>query len=75
MPQQGPCRRKRIGASRADCRRVIIGLDDIPVARYDKQVLVIGDNDVSVPLIPSTDALALKTVKLATGAEPLAQAQ
>jgi aspartate racemase len=42
---------------------IIAGCTEIP--------LVLGHVDVSVPLIPSTDALALKTVKLATGAEPL----
>ena len=42
---------------------IIAGCTEIP--------LVLGDSDVRVPLIPSTDALALKTVKLATGEEPL----
>ena len=46
---------------------IIAGCTEIP--------LVIGDNDVSVPLVPSTDALAMKTVELATGAEPLPQAR
>ena len=46
---------------------IIAGCTEIP--------LVIGDNDVSVPLVPSTDALAKKTVELATGKSPLPQAQ
>ena len=46
---------------------IIAGCTEIP--------LVLGDNDVSVPLVSSTDALALKTVMLATGAEALPQAQ
>jgi aspartate racemase len=45
---------------------IIAGCTEIP--------LVIGDNDVSVPLVPSTDALARKTVELATGKAPLPQA-
>ena len=42
---------------------IIAGCTEIP--------LVLDDADVSVPLISSTDALAEKTVKLATGEEPL----
>ncbi len=42
---------------------IIAGCTEIP--------LVLDDGEVSVPLISSTDALALKTVKLATGEEPL----
>jgi aspartate racemase len=42
---------------------IIAGCTEIP--------LVLDDGDVSVPLISSTDALAEKTVKLATGEEPL----
>ncbi|MGI9223501.1 MAG: aspartate/glutamate racemase family protein [Woeseiaceae bacterium] len=42
---------------------IIAGCTEIP--------LVLGDGTVRVPLIPSTAALALKTVKLATGEEPL----
>jgi aspartate racemase len=42
---------------------IIAGCTEIP--------LVLGERDVSVPLLSSTDVLALKTVKLATGAEPL----
>lgn len=42
---------------------IIAGCTEIP--------LVLGDGAVRVPLIPSTDALARKTVKLATGEEPL----
>ena len=42
---------------------IIAGCTEIP--------LVLDDVDVSVPLISSTDALAEKTVKLATGEEPL----
>lgn len=42
---------------------IIAGCTEIP--------LVLDDDDVSVPLISSTDALAEKTVKLATGEEPL----
>lgn len=42
---------------------IIAGCTEIP--------LVLGQADVRVPLVSSTDALALKTVKLATGAEPL----
>lgn len=46
---------------------LIAGCTEIP--------LVLDDGDVSVPLISSTDALALKTVKLATGEEPLPSRQ
>ena len=46
---------------------IIAGCTEIP--------LVLDDGAVSVPLISSTDALALKTVKLATGAEPLPSRQ
>jgi len=42
---------------------IIAGCTEIP--------LVLHDGDVHVPLVSSTDALALKTVKLATGIEPL----
>jgi len=42
---------------------IIAGCTEIP--------LVLGEGDVSVPFISSTDALALKTVKLAAGEEPL----
>jgi len=42
---------------------IIAGCTEIP--------LVLGDGAVRVLLIPSTDALARKTVKLATGEEPL----
>jgi len=42
---------------------IIAGCTEIP--------LVLNSADVSVPLISSTDALAEKTVKLATGEEPL----
>jgi aspartate racemase len=44
---------------------IIAGCTEIP--------LVLDQSDVSVLLVSSTDALALKTVKLATGAEPLPQ--
>jgi len=46
---------------------IIAGCTEIP--------LVLDDGDVNVPLISSTDALALKTVKLATGEEPLPSRQ
>jgi len=46
---------------------IIAGCTEIP--------LVLDDGDVSVPLISSTDALAEKTVKLATGEEPLPSRQ
>jgi aspartate racemase len=46
---------------------IIAGCTEIP--------LVLGQADVSVPLVSSTDVLAAKTVKLATGAEPLPQGQ
>ena len=46
---------------------IIAGCTEIP--------LVLDDGDVSVPLISSTDALAEKTVKLATGEEPLSSRQ
>ena len=46
---------------------IIAGCTEIP--------LVLDTSDVSVPLISSTDALALKTVKLATGEEPLPSRQ
>jgi len=46
---------------------IIAGCTEIP--------LVLDDGDVTVPLISSTDALALKTVKLATGEEPLPSRQ
>jgi aspartate racemase len=42
---------------------IIAGCTEIP--------LVLGAGDTSVPLVSSTDALAMKTVKLATGEEPL----
>ena len=44
---------------------IIAGCTEIP--------LVLTQRDVSVPLISSTDVLAVKTVKLATGMEPLPQ--
>jgi len=46
---------------------IIAGCTEIP--------LVLDAGDVSVPLISSTDALAEKTVKLATGEEPLPSRQ
>lgn len=46
---------------------IIAGCTEIP--------LVLDDGDVSVALISSTDALAEKTVKLATGEEPLPSRQ
>jgi aspartate racemase len=44
---------------------IIAGCTEIP--------LVLAQSDVRVLLVSSTDALAFKTVKLATGAEPLPQ--
>ena len=44
---------------------IIAGCTEIP--------LVLEQSDVSVLLVSSTDALALKTVRLATGVDPLPQ--
>ena len=46
---------------------IIAGCTEIP--------LLLDASDVTVPLVSSTDALALKTVKLATGEEPLPSRQ
>ena len=46
---------------------IIAGCTEIP--------LVLEQSDVSVILVSSTDALALKTVRLATGVEPLPQGE
>ena len=46
---------------------IIAGCTEIP--------LVLADEAVTVPLVASTDALAMKTVRLATGVDPLPESQ